>query len=149
MCQSLRTLRPENLIALGIALGLSYPTILRMGSGDDFLNRIVAAWLNRQDNVLKYSGEPTWRVLADKLEKLGQKEITTDIRRRDDDPRHRGKSEQQLDGNPPTLLIESSDSYQNSTNLSGELCAHSSDWTTTPISIEPMTQSEQDQPHSR
>ena len=44
---------------------------------------MVVAWLNRQDNVLHQSGEPTWKGLADALEKIGQAGIAQDIRRRE------------------------------------------------------------------
>ena len=53
VCRSLRNLhRRGDLIALGIALGLSYQTVQGMGNGDDFLSQIIAAWLKQQDNVL-------------------------------------------------------------------------------------------------
>ena len=145
VCQSLRTLRPQDLTALGITLGLSYPTILRMGSGDDFLNQIVAAWLKRQDDVLKYSGEPTWRVLEDKLEKLGHTEIATSIRRR---AQHGGEREQQQDGISPVAPSTDSltDDQQQPTSLSGQLCDPHQ--TSAPISSQSMTLSKQecDQP---
>ena len=93
--------RRADLIALGTALGLSYPTLLGMGNGDNFLSQIVAAWLKRQDNQ---SGEPTWGVLADKLEEIGCAEIAADIRTRNDDPPHESK---QRGGDPPTLATDS------------------------------------------
>ena len=71
VCQSLRTLHRADLIALGTVLGLTYSTM--SGGGDDFLSRVVAAWLNQQDSVLSQSGEPSWSVLADKLEERYQK----------------------------------------------------------------------------
>ena len=146
--------RHADLIALGIALGLSYPTLLRMGNGDDFLNQVVAGWLKQQDNVLKHSGEPTWHVLADTLEKLGHKEIGTDIRRKSDGPQHRGESEQQQDGIPPTLSTDLSAqiNQQSSTNLSGQSYAipFNSNETTAPISVESATtHSKQDESHTR
>ena len=152
MCQSLRNLRRRaDLIALGTALGLSYPTLLGMGSGDDFLSQIVAAWLKRQGNVLSQSGEPTWSVLTDKLEEIGCTEIAADIRWKNDDPQHESE---QCDGDPPTLVTDSSnslvDNQQSHTSLSGLPCApHSSDQTIAPISTQSVTQSKQNQPHTR
>jgi hypothetical protein len=51
----LSDLSNEQLIDLGGALGLHFPT-LRM---NDLPNDMVAAWLLRQEDVLKKSGEPT------------------------------------------------------------------------------------------
>ena len=70
-------LNRDHLIKLGLALGLFYPTLEKMNA---FPTEMVVAWLNRQDNVLQESGEPTWRRLADALEKIGQTGIATDIR---------------------------------------------------------------------
>ena len=118
-----------------------------MGSGDEFLNQIVTGWLKRQDNVLKHTGEPTWHVLVDILEKLGHKEIATDIRRRDDGPQHRSASEQQQDGNRlAALSTNSSDSLMVNPQSHSPYC---SDQTTTPISIQPVSQSKQVEPHTR
>ena len=46
-----------------------------------FADEMVAAWLNRQDEVLQRSGEPTWSTLADALTKIGQTGLAKDIRR--------------------------------------------------------------------
>ena len=138
-----------------MVLGLSYQTILGMGNGDDFLNKIVAAWIKRQDSVLSQSGEPTWIVLADKLEEIGHVEIATGVRRKHmhDGPQHEGESEQQ-DGNPSILSTDASNSLMdnqlNSTSLLPDTPSScSSDLTIAPISIlQPVTQSTQDQPHN-
>ena len=152
MSQSLTNLcRRADLIALGTALGLSYSTLLGMGSGDDFLSKIVAAWLKRQDNVLSQSGEPTWSVLADKLEEIGCMEIAADIQRRNKSPQYEN---QQRDGNPPTLAIGASDSLMDSqqshTSLGGQLCApYSSDQTIAPVRTQSVTPSKHDDLHTR
>ena len=70
-------LRHLHLIQLGQALGLSYPTLDKM---NELPSEMVAAWLNRQDNVFHQSGEPTWMGLVDALEKIGQAGIAKDIR---------------------------------------------------------------------
>ena len=44
-----------------------------------FPDEVVAAWLNRQDNVLKHSGEPTWSTLEEALRKIGQTGLAEDI----------------------------------------------------------------------
>ena len=42
---------------------------------------LVTAWLNREDNVLKCSGEPTWKKLAVALMEIGQTGTAEDIRK--------------------------------------------------------------------
>ena len=64
--RSLNKLVPDQLTDLGGALGLSYPKMKRMAI---ILDDVSAAWLNREDQVLEVSGEPTWSRLADALEK--------------------------------------------------------------------------------
>ena len=68
----------EQLTALGEALGLSYPKLKRM---TNILDEMVAAWLNREDDVLNTSGEPTWRRLVEALEKIGQRGVAEDIKK--------------------------------------------------------------------
>ena len=139
--------RRGDLIALGIALGLSYQTVLGMGNGDDFLSQIIAAWLTHQDNVLSQCGEPTWSVLADKLEEIGCSEIAGDIQRKHDGPQHGGESEQQ-ESSSSVLSADASNSLMddqlNSTSLLDAPC--NSYETITPISmLQPVIESTQDQ----
>ncbi len=42
---------------------------------------MVAAWLRREDNVLKASGNPTWKSLIKALETVGQKGVAEYIRK--------------------------------------------------------------------
>ena len=76
--------------------------------------------------MLCQSREPTWSVLADKLEETGCTEISVDIRRKDEGPQHRGESEQ-LGGNLLTVSTDASDSLMdnqlimNSTNVNEQL----------------------------
>ena len=65
VCQSLKNLSSSNIEQLGGALGLFYPTLEPMKS----LGQMVAAWLNRQDDVLNRTGEPTWHTLANFTER--------------------------------------------------------------------------------
>ena len=88
---SLDKLIPQQLTDLGGALGLSYPKMKRMAN---ILDGVSAAWLNREDQVLEESGEPTWSRLADALERIGQWGIAEEIRNN----KCRGKTD-----NPPRL----------------------------------------------
>ena len=78
VCQSLKTLSDRELRDLGGALGLAYPNLLKM---TQLPHEMVAAWLNRQDDVLTRGGEPTWKGLAEALKKVGQTGVAEDIRR--------------------------------------------------------------------
>ena len=77
VCQSLENLgSPSVQRRLGGALGLLYPTLRKMTS---FPDQMVAAWLNRQDEVLERTGEPTWSTLANALREIGQTGVAEDI----------------------------------------------------------------------
>ena len=67
----------EQLINLGGALGLRYTTLGRMKT---LPNEMVAAWLRREEGVLKRSGEPTYERLAEALEEMDQTGLAKDIR---------------------------------------------------------------------
>ena len=69
-------MKHDHIIKLGLELGLFYPTLEKM---NNLLTEMVAAWLNREDNVLQQSGEPTWNGLVDALKKIGQAGIAKDI----------------------------------------------------------------------
>ena len=73
--QSLKDLPNEDLITLGGALGLSFPKLKKMR---DLPSEMVAAWLRKEDNVLKY-GKPTWRLLATALKDIGQNGVADSI----------------------------------------------------------------------
>ena len=66
--QYLGTLLPEDLIRLGLALGLQYNNLKMM---NPLREDMVSAWLNQQDNVMKKSGKPTWKSLMKALETIG------------------------------------------------------------------------------
>ena len=66
----------SDLIRLGGALGLYYPHLRRM---NPFLEELVAAWLNRRDNVLSASGDPTWVSLIKALQDIDQPGIAQKI----------------------------------------------------------------------
>ena len=48
---------------------------------NNILDDMTAAWLNKEDNVLEKSGEPTWSRLVEALEKIEQKGVAEDILR--------------------------------------------------------------------
>ena len=76
VCQELKGLSQEELINLGGALGLSYPRLKKM---TPLPEEMVAAWLSKEDNVLKRTRQPTWRSLADALKRNGQADIANNI----------------------------------------------------------------------
>ena len=65
--KQLKDLSSEELIGVGGALGLYYPNLRRM---NPLLEEMVAAWLNRKDNVLSCSGDPSWVSLVKVLQDL-------------------------------------------------------------------------------
>ena len=75
--QYLKDLSNDQLINLGGALGLLFPTLRRM---NDLPNEMVAAWLLRQEDVLERSGEPTYERLAVALETIEQNGLAKDVR---------------------------------------------------------------------
>ena len=76
ICQSLRNLNDRDLLNIGVTLGLSYTTLETMKNVPE---EMVAAWLNRRDNVLSKSGEPTWAKLIEALKEIGHTGIAQDI----------------------------------------------------------------------
>ena len=76
VCQELKGLSQEELINLGDELGHSY---LRLKEMTPLPEEMVAAWLSKEDNVLKRTGQPTWRSLADALKRTGQADIANKI----------------------------------------------------------------------
>ena len=75
---SLKNLDSDKLRDLGGALGLHYPNLKRM---TNILDGMIEAWLNKENDVLDKSGEPTWSRLVEALEKIGQRGVAEDIKR--------------------------------------------------------------------
>ena len=73
--KQLRNLGKQDIINLGLALGLLYPHLDIM---DNKLNDMVSAWLNREDNV-KFP--PSWAVLIQALRDISHTGIADDIER--------------------------------------------------------------------
>ena len=72
----LRNLSKEDLIGVGGALGLYYPHLRKMSP---LLEELVAAWLNKEDNVQSASGDPSWSSLIKALQDIHQPGIAMTI----------------------------------------------------------------------
>ena len=69
--------------SLGLELGLLYPTLEcieeeKRGVVDKCKTKMLAAWLQQQDNVTK-KGVPSWSTLKTALENIGEKELASEI----------------------------------------------------------------------
>ena len=69
--------------SLGLQLGLLYPTLEQIetdnrGKVEQCKTKMIAAWLKRQDNVLKV-GVPSRSVLKAALRKIGENEVADQI----------------------------------------------------------------------
>ena len=51
---------------LGLTLGLHYPHLTKMGGSETFRDDMIAAWLQKEDQVLK-QGVPSWKTLVKAL----------------------------------------------------------------------------------
>ena len=70
-------------LSLGLRLGLLHPTLKKIetnnhGQVEQCKTDMIAAWLNRQDNVLQV-GVPSWSVLQTALRKIGENEVADQI----------------------------------------------------------------------
>ena len=66
--QYLRNLRNEELVELGLELGLHYPRLKNMAA--PAAAELVAVWLHKKDDVLATSGVPSWTSLVTKLQDI-------------------------------------------------------------------------------
>ena len=67
---------------LGLSLGLLYPTLQKIereqrDKTDDCMREMLAAWLQRQDNVSQH-GIPSWPVLQAALKNIGENELANE-----------------------------------------------------------------------
>ena len=69
----------EQIVQVGLALGMNYAKLKRMRSLPDDM---VAAWLRREDDVLEVSGVPTWKVLSEALKDTGQTGLAMKIQQK-------------------------------------------------------------------
>ena len=68
---------------LGLALGLRYPTLTdietyRLNRPSDCMMDMLSAWLQQKDNVCQ-KAIPSWSVLQDALQEIGEKELADSI----------------------------------------------------------------------
>ena len=77
--QHLVQLNYQELIILGVRLGLSYARLRRMGL-NSLLNDMVHSWLRMDDDVLSVAGEPSWETLRAALEACGHSGIAFSIK---------------------------------------------------------------------
>ena len=63
---------------VGVMLGLSHSRLLKMDSST-FLKDMVHAWLQREDDVVQWSGPPTWDSLAKALKGFDYTSSALDI----------------------------------------------------------------------
>ena len=68
ICKCLDGLQRDDIIGLGLSLGLYYPSLVKMQM---LPHDMVHAWLLRMDNVPKQSGTPTTETLIQALESQG------------------------------------------------------------------------------
>ena len=76
VCQEINNLSQKELTYLGVELGLSY---LKLKQMTPLLEEMVAAWLSKEDNVLKHTGQPTWSSLADALKRMRHADLAEKI----------------------------------------------------------------------
>ena len=75
--------RVSGWLSLGLRLGLLHPTLKKIetdnhGKVEQCKTEMIAAWINRQDNVLQV-GVPSWSVLQTALRKIGENEVANQI----------------------------------------------------------------------
>ena len=78
----LMSLDRTTVYTLGQALGLSQWKVEHMMASEIFLDKVISAWLRREDHVEKI-GMPTWRTLVKALRhpRIGQNGLANDISR--------------------------------------------------------------------
>ena len=83
ICGYLHGLNKRSILSLGLCLGLNYAKVEDMLGSQTYREDIIAAWIQRQDQVLQKSGVPTWHTLVKALEnpQVGQGGIARDISR--------------------------------------------------------------------
>ena len=76
----LHSLDKKAVLDLGLVLGLDYNRLETMTNSPNFLEEMLARWLQRVDEVLK-TGVPTWKRLVEALKdkRVGQNGIANQI----------------------------------------------------------------------
>lgn len=83
ICGYLHGLDKRSISSIGLCLGLSYAKVEDILQSPTYREDIIAAWIQRQDQVLQKSGAPTWLTLVKALKnpQVGQGGIASDISR--------------------------------------------------------------------
>ena len=85
ICRYLNLLSQDNIFDLGLALGISYTSLCdyqeSVSSVKQFLRKVIAAWLRKQDYVEERGRIPTWENLVKALsdEQVRQNGIASTI----------------------------------------------------------------------
>ena len=83
ICRYLTVLSQQNILDLGMVLGISYPNLkdYKQSAPQQFLYEVVAAWLRKQDFVIEKGRTPTWHNLVKALrdDTVRQNGIADDI----------------------------------------------------------------------
>ena len=74
----LSPLKPDEVQAVGLELGLSYIRLKRMRND---LDDVVNSWLKLDDDVRSYSGEPCWESLVKALQSAGHNGIAEKVKK--------------------------------------------------------------------
>ena len=73
-------LEKNDIYNLGLALGLSQHKVKAKKDSDTFLDDVITAWLQKEDQVIRM-GEPSWAVLVSALQhhRVGQTGIASNV----------------------------------------------------------------------
>ena len=76
----LQNMEKTHIYHLGLVLGLRHNKVKAMMDSAIFLNDVIAAWLQKEDQVIE-KGEPSWTVLVNALKhpRVGQTGIAKNI----------------------------------------------------------------------
>ena len=74
----LKNLTTEKLINIGSHLGLNYSRLTK-SDPKSLMNEMVHCWLQKDDYVMKVSGEPRWESLIKVLKECGHNGIASKI----------------------------------------------------------------------
>ena len=77
----LNSLDKQAVLDLGLVLGLDYNRLMTMRDSTNFLQDMLAGWLQRVDHVLE-TGVPTWKRLMEALNhpRVGQNGVANKIK---------------------------------------------------------------------
>ena len=76
----LKPLANDDILKVGLELGLEYTRLKNLKSSSDFLDEVVHSWLREDDNVSTTSGTPSWDSLAKALKEAGCDGVASKIK---------------------------------------------------------------------